>query len=171
MKNFNSRAFGFNFTNRSASLAAREAERLVKLNPNARELKFFNEVDDALYVLADHQRLVQVFVNLYTNAVDASEPGGYIQTTAKATRDKVQIRITDTGHGIHSSIRDKIMEPFFTTKTPGEGTGLGLALADNIVNDYNGSVRLQARRGRRAGTEAIVQLPRATAPMEARVNG
>lgn len=153
------------------NLAAREAERLVKLNPNARELKFFNEVDDALYVLADHQRLVQVFVNLYTNAVDASEPGGYIQTTAKATRDKVQIRITDTGHGIHSSIRDKIMEPFFTTKTPGEGTGLGLALADNIVNDYNGSVRLQARRGRRAGTEAIVQLPRATAPMEARVNG
>ncbi len=142
---------------------ALEAGRLVQLDPEANQIEFTYDIAKDMQVLAAHQSLVQVFVNLYNNAVHASADGGRIHTSAKRQRNHVQIRITDSGHGIPSSIRSKIMEPFFTTKRPGEGTGLGLALVDNILSHYHGSVRLQSRRGRGTGAEAIIQLPRATA--------
>lgn len=142
---------------------ALEAGRLVQLDPNAGAIEFSYDIAEDLQVLAAHQSLVQVFVNLYTNAVQASPSGGRIHTSAKRQRNMLQIRITDTGIGIPGAIRSKIMEPFFTTKQPGEGTGLGLALVDNILSHYHGSVRLQSRRGRGSGAEAIIELPRATA--------
>jgi len=138
---------------------AEEAEHLVRLNPGARSMRFGHELDAALEVMGEHQRLVQVFVNLYSNAVDACGGEGAITTTAKAQRDGIQIRISDTGPGVPTSIRDKVLEPFFTTKTPGEGTGLGLALAHNIIEEFGGRLKLNNRRGRGGGAEVVIRLP------------
>ena len=93
--------------------------------------------------------------------MDACDEGGEIATLVRSQRDGVNLRILDTGHGIPSGIRDKVLEPFFTTKTPGHGTGLGLALAQNIISNYGGSLRIQPRRGRSAGTEVLIRLRRA----------
>ncbi len=136
-----------------------EAERLVQLNPQARGLSFRHELPADAAVIADHQGLVQVLVNCYTNAMDACSESGLIHTSAKRLRQEWRIRITDNGHGIPAGIRDKVMEPFFTTKTPGQGTGLGLALAHNIIRDYQGRLLIQPRRGRTSGTEVIIRLP------------
>ncbi|MEX0430788.1 ATP-binding protein [Spiribacter insolitus] len=138
-----------------------EAERLVRLNPRSRGIIFSPELPGDVAVMADHQRLVQVLVNLYSNAVDACDPGGRIATAVRLQRDAVTLRILDTGHGIPSGIRDRVLEPFFTTKTLGHGTGLGLALAQNIITNYGGSLRIQPRRGRSGGTEVMIRLPRA----------
>ena len=141
-----------------------EAERLIRLNPRARHVVFDSDIAEDMAVMADHQRLVQVLVNLYSNAVDACQAGGEIATRARRQRDTISLRIVDSGHGIPSGIRDKVLEPFFTTKTPGEGTGLGLALAQNIISNYGGSLRIHSRRGRSAGTEVLIRLPRAPLP-------
>ncbi|TQF00240.1 MAG: GHKL domain-containing protein [Spiribacter salinus] len=150
---------------------AEEAKRLVSLASRARALSFLTDIPAGLAVMAEHQRLVQVFVNFYSNAVDACEPGDEIRTTAKRQRDTVTIRITDSGHGIPAGIRDKVLEPFFTTKAPGQGTGLGLSLAYNIVSDYQGSLNLQPRRGRTSGTEVVIRLPVADLPGELQAHG
>lgn len=143
-----------------------EAKRVLQLNPNARDVKFEIAVAPELNVLAERQRLVQVFVNLLSNAVDACavDPAakGHISMTAKTLRDRVEVRIIDNGHGIPSAIADKVLEPFFTTKPPGQGTGLGLALAYSIVQDYDGSLQLQPRRGKVEGTEVLLRLIKAT---------
>ena len=138
---------------------AREARDLVQLNPRARELSFSLDIPDDLLVLAEHQRLVQVFVNFYSNAVDACDADGQISVNARRQRDMAVVRISDTGHGIPQAIRDKVLEPFFTTKTPGQGTGLGLSLAWNIINDYAGRLDIQPRRGRSHGTQVTIRLP------------
>ncbi len=149
---------------------AEEAQQLLQLNPRTRGIDFAIDIHPRLAVMAEHRRLVQVFVNLYSNAVDACGEDGQITTTAKAQRDMVQIRITDNGHGLPGSIRNKVLEPFFTTKTPGSGTGLGLALAHNIVTDYGGSLKLQPRRGR-SGAEVIIRLALATVNEEPQTHG
>ena len=144
----------------------KEAQRVLQLNPSARHIQFKTAVDSKLKVLAEHQRLVQVFVNLLSNAVDActseAPEQGHVSLTAKTYRDRVEVRVTDNGHGIPPAIADKVLEPFFTTKPPGLGTGLGLALAYSIVQDYEGSLSLQARRGKVTGTEVVLRLIRAT---------
>ncbi|MBS3785890.1 MAG: PAS domain S-box protein [Gammaproteobacteria bacterium] len=143
-----------------------EAQRVLQLNPSARHIQFEAAVDPTLKVFAEHQRLVQVFVNLLSNAVDActsedSEQGN-VSITAKVSRDRVEVHVIDNGQGIPPAIADKVLEPFFTTKPPGLGTGLGLALAYSIVQDYEGSLSLQARRGKATGTEVVLRLIRAT---------
>mgnify|MGYP000155446270 CR=1 FL=1 len=138
---------------------ASQAERLVRLGPNARDIQFTHDLPADLAVMAEHQRLVQVFVNFFSNSVDACKPGGSITITGRRQRDQAVIRIIDTGHGIPTGIRDKILEPFFTTKAPGQGTGLGLSLAWNMINEYGGELDVQPRRGRQAGTQVTIRLP------------
>lgn len=146
-----------------------EAQRVLRLNPRAKNIKIHSTVSPMLYVLAEHQRLVQVFVNLLSNAVDAcvadeaeAAESGQVEITAKAQRGVIDIRVIDNGHGIPPAIADKVLEPFFTTKPPGLGTGLGLALAYSIVQDYEGTLQLQPRRGTVIGTEVILRLTKAT---------
>lgn len=142
-----------------------EAQRVLRLNPRARSVQMSSSVAPDLFVLAEHQRLVQVFMNLLSNAVDACADNqaerGRISISAKPHRSVVDIRLLDNGHGIPANIADKIFEPFFTTKPPGLGTGLGLALAYSIVQDYGGSLQLRPRRGTVRGTEVILRLTKA----------
>jgi signal transduction histidine kinase len=112
-----------------------------------------------------------VFLNLISNGFyaatrRAAEAGNGFEPTLKAaTRnlgDKVEIRIRDNGTGIPEEIREKIFNPFFTTKPAGEGTGLGLSMShDIVVKQHGGTIDLATEAG--AFTEFIITLPR-TAP-------
>ncbi len=101
-------------------------------------------------VIADPDRLEQVFINLLINARDAIMdrqcPNGEQSVSKKiflrsrAEARQVVVEVCDTGIGIPPAVRDKIFEPFFTTKEVGKGTGLGLSISYGIINDFGGSI-------------------------------
>ncbi len=95
-------------------------------------------------VSANGQRLIQVLVNLLLNAADALEGEGTITITGRHIEDKgrVELRVANTGPSIPEEDRGRIFDPFFTTKEPGHGTGLGLAVAQTIVESYEGVLSL-----------------------------
>src|SRR5690606_14598319 len=107
-------------------------------------------------VMADRVRLEQVIINLLRNALDATrgaaEPHVEILLTAGET---ATLAVRDNGHGIADL--DNLFEPFYTTKKPGEGVGLGLAISSGIVKDLGG--RLTARNAPGGGAVFEVQLP------------
>lgn len=138
-----------------------EAIHLLQLDHQAKPLHFDNHCDRELLVLADAQRLLQVFVNLLGNARDASEPGGRVRMSVSSGEGMATIDVEDEGTGIPAEQQSQVFEPFFTTKDPGEGTGLGLALVYSIMEDMGGSVQIQSPIGppERPGTRVILQLP------------
>jgi signal transduction histidine kinase/ligand-binding sensor domain-containing protein len=127
-------------------------------------------------VFAVPQDISRVFLNIVNNAcyatherkrqADASGEQGYAPTLQVTTRnlgDVVEVRIRDNGNGIPPEIRDRIFNPFFTTKPTGLGTGLGLSIShDIIVQQHHGQLEVNSEPGR--FTEFIVRLPRAAAP-------
>jgi two-component system NtrC family sensor kinase len=103
------------------------------------------ELDDHLpEIVGDPQQLQQVFLNLLLNGADAIPEGGKI--TIKTSHDKegktIAIKVQDTGKGIPSELKERIFQPFFTTKGKGKGTGLGLAVSKRIVEEHGGSIEV-----------------------------
>ncbi len=112
------------------------------------------------------QDIGRVILNLITNAFYATNEKtkqlsqGYEPTVSVSTKkmaDKIEIKITDNGDGIPQKIIDKIFQPFFTTKPTGQGTGLGLSLAYDIVKAHGGEIKVETKENE--GTEFIIQLP------------
>jgi PAS domain S-box-containing protein len=112
-------------------------------------------------VLADHNRLEQVFVNLVSNAIDAiDEKSAGREETADGGRrivirsfqkeDRVVAEVMDTGVGMAEEVQAKLFEPFFTTKKVGKGTGLGTSISYGIVRGYDGTIDIQSQPGRGA---------------------
>ena len=116
-----------------------------------------------LYALCDSNRLQQVLVNLFSNALDAMEMAGSRprQLVVEAGREgaRVLISVTDSGPGIPEDVRAHLFEPFFTTKPQGKGLGLGLAISEQIVRESGG--RLRAESPPEGGARFIIDLPRA----------
>jgi signal transduction histidine kinase len=111
-------------------------------------------------VVADPDRLVQVIVNLIQNASDAirERPSGGVRVSAERERNGlVAIRVDDDGPGISDAVRQRLFEPFATTKPPGEGTGLGLYTSYMLVQAMHGSLSLENRR--EGGARATLRLP------------
>jgi signal transduction histidine kinase len=110
-------------------------------------------------VLADADKLRQVFLNVLRNAHEALGPGGKIGVSCDAVeeggRTMVRVRITDNGPGIAEKDRPNIFEPFFTTKP--SGFGLGLANARKIVEQHNGTIATGKKRGR--GSAFVILIP------------
>lgn len=110
----------------------------------------------AVMVMADRVRLEQVLINLLRNAIDAtksvSEPAIDILIS---TGEMAVISVRDNGPGVKDL--DSLFEPFYTTKAPGDGVGLGLAISSGIVNDFHG--RLTARNGQAGGAVFMLELP------------
>jgi len=119
------------------------------------------------------QEITRVFLNLISNgfyaATKRKEAGeeGFEPTLIATTKDlgnKVEIRIRDNGTGIPPEVREKMFNPFFTTKPAGEGTGLGLSMShDIIVKQHGGKIDVDTRQG--SFTEFIITLPRAAAAL------
>jgi len=100
-------------------------------------------------------QLVQVFLNLVLNAVDATEKGGQIELRAECTDDGVVVTVRDDGTGIASEHAARVFQPYFTTKK--NGTGLGLFVSHKLVADHGGRMEFESRLG--AGTTFRVFLP------------
>ncbi len=112
--------------------------------------------EDPVIVMGDRMRIEQVMVNLLRNALDATksvaEPDVEI---ILAAGDMAVLTVRDNGYGIKDI--ESLFEPFYTTKQPGDGVGLGLAISSGIVNDHGG--RLTARNGQKGGAVFEMQLP------------
>jgi two-component system, NtrC family, C4-dicarboxylate transport sensor histidine kinase DctB len=110
----------------------------------------------AVMVMADRIRLEQVIINLLRNALDATKDTDTPQIDILLSAgETATLTVRDNGHGI--SELDNLFEPFYTTKKPGEGVGLGLAISSGIVTDLGG--RLTARNGEGGGAVFEMQLP------------
>ncbi|MCV9385918.1 sensor histidine kinase [Reichenbachiella ulvae] len=102
-------------------------------------------------------KLHQVFINLLSNSIHAIENEGEITLCTATEKDEAVIKITDNGKGIEDQIMTRIMDPFFTTKDPGQGTGLGLTISYNIIKDHEGSINVISQLEK--GTDVIIKLP------------
>ena len=124
-----------------------------------------NFTEDLPPVRGDSGHLQQVFMNLVTNAVAAMREGGTLTISTRLSDfdSRVEIIFKDTGHGIKREDRDKIFNPFFTTREVGEGTGLGLSACYGMVTNYGGHITFESvtedEDGDRVGTTFTVSLP------------
>jgi Na+/proline symporter/signal transduction histidine kinase len=142
-----------------------EAINLVSLSQAGKQMHYQNQCETGLMVKGFAQKLVQVFVNLLTNATDASNPGQIVTIESEVSGGQILISVTDQGKGIAEEHLSKIFEPFFTTKTVGEGTGLGLSLTYNIVKEHGGTISVTSKP--MAGCRFDITLPAADAAMAA----
>ncbi len=145
-----------------------ESISLLQLGRKSSNIRFLNLCDADHRVVGDQQKLQQVFINLLTNAVDASSDSSELSKSStitirtSATPHTVSIEVEDQGHGIPAAIQERLFEPFFTTKEAGKGTGLGLALTWNIVEEHFGSIQIVSPVDKvlERGTRFIISLPR-----------
>jgi two-component system NtrC family sensor kinase len=109
--------------------------------------------------VVDPSQMQQVFLNMIINAAEAMEEEGTItlETSTNSGESAIDIRITDTGHGIPEKLFDKLFDPFFTTKEVGHGTGLGLAISYGIIKEHGGNIFVESKVSE--GTKFIVRLP------------
>lgn len=112
---------------------------------------------EKLFIKGNRSLLSQVLMNLFTNARDAMPDGGALLIEAEKRRDKVVLRVSDTGHGMDKVTQEKIFDPFFTLKEVGRGTGLGLSTTHGIIEQHNGSISVSSRPGK--GTTFKIYLP------------
>jgi two-component system sensor histidine kinase HydH len=111
--------------------------------------------DTSLIVRLDAVRMQRALVNLVTNAVDASEPGGKVTVGAARGNGRLLITVSDEGAGMDQDTLDNIFVPFFTKKRT--GTGLGMSIAKKIVEAHGGKIQLRSGSGK--GTQVTIDLP------------
>ncbi len=125
--------------------------------------------DDLPLIMADSDRLEQVFINLLVNARDAVDEKWQSKVVANDSKQitlktrsrdhEIVVKISDTGPGIEDEVIDRIFEPFFTTKKVGQGTGLGLSISYGIIHECKG--RIKAVSPDRDGATFIMKFPTA----------
>jgi len=102
--------------------------------------------DADVWVIAEPIRLEQVMVNLIMNALDAvqqtHDPSVRVSWKICPNTEEVEILVEDNGPGIESDCKEHIFDPYFTTKSPGKGLGLGLSISYNILQDFDGRISL-----------------------------
>ena len=140
--------------------ALREAMRMA-YNELRHHARLESDLESRATVRANPRRLIQLFVNLLTNAAQAIAAGqaaaNRIHVRTSIDGDQVVIRIKDTGQGIPEADRERLFEAFYTTKQARGGTGLGLPVCKRIVDDLEGEIDFTTREG--LGTEFVVRLP------------
>ncbi len=150
-----------------ASLAEVAADVLALVRPQKafKSIEVRLELEDGLAKVAlSPQRLTQVLLNLVLNAAAAIASTGTITVRARQDGNRVRVEVEDTGPGISADVRDRIFEPFVTTKDVGSGTGLGLAVCRGIVESAGGTISLDD--GSAAGARFVVRLPNARSSVE-----
>jgi signal transduction histidine kinase len=108
-------------------------------------------------IWTDPNQIRQVMINLLSNAIHATSQGGRISIQVESIDGGVSLAVIDTGSGIPKEHLEKIFEPFFSTKSPGKGTGLGLFVTREIVEKFGGTVVVDSQLGH--GTQFTVQIP------------
>jgi len=110
-------------------------------------------------IVADESQLQQVFMNIIINAAEAMDGKGKLSlsTSMNTDRTHIEIKISDTGHGIKEEDKKRLFEPFFSTKEVGKGTGLGLAISYSIIQKHQGTIDVKSEEGK--GSTFTVKLP------------
>ncbi len=132
--------------------------RLVKSQvPSA--VSIVIDIPENLFLPMDVQRIQEVVIIMIINAAQAITGEGKITISASIDKEKAEavIEITDTGMGIADDIKERIFDPFYTTKDEGQGTGLGLSIAYGIIQKHNGKIVVESEAG--SGTSFFIHLP------------
>jgi two-component system nitrogen regulation sensor histidine kinase NtrY len=118
-------------------------------------------------VMADPEAIKRAVANLVDNAAESMQDSLLkeitISTSLVASRDAVELAVSDTGHGVSRDVKERLFLPYFSTKQ--RGTGLGLAIVSRIVEDHNGSIRVEENKP--IGTRFVIELPVATEALSA----
>lgn len=128
------------------NIVVKEALNIIQYGKKVKDITFSLELDDTLpEIAAVPDQVVQVFINILMNAVDSLESrSGTITVRSRRREQEVEVVIRDTGKGIEPSALEKIFEPFYTTKTTGQGTGLGLWVSYGIVKSFGGDIFVES---------------------------
>jgi signal transduction histidine kinase len=136
-----------------------EAVQLINREMVNKDIKIVQEIDDSASIIwSDPYRLRQVLINLLTNAIHATGSGGKITISLKSVGEEVALTLKDTGQGIPKENLKRIFEPFFSTKSPGQGTGLGLFVTRSIIEKLGGAIEVESQLGH--GTSFQIKLPK-----------
>ena len=103
------------------------------------------------------EAVAQAVRNLIHNGLDASPSNGRVQLETSLQNGSLEVRVVDRGTGMSEDVLQRAREPFFTTKEPGRGIGLGLSLTQNVISELGGRLSFQSEPG--VGTEAVVTIP------------
>jgi signal transduction histidine kinase/CheY-like chemotaxis protein len=126
--------------------------------------RLVRELEPVAPVLGHDGRISQVFLNLVINAARAIEEGSpesnEIRVRTRMVDDEVQITVEDTGQGVAKEHLPRLFEPFFTTRSPGAGAGLGLSICHNLVRAHGGRIDVESEKGE--GSRFVVTFPAAT---------
>ncbi len=131
---------------------------IVKYDKRVRNVKFETHLKSSLpkiNIAAD--QLLQVFVNILINALDAIEGNGIVIVKSDYDDENIYINITDNGCGMDEKTMERIFDPFFTTKEVGKGTGLGLSVSYGIIKQYNGEILVKSKLNE--GSTFTVKIP------------
>ena len=113
---------------------------------------------EGCYIMGNETQISQLLLNLLINAFHATEAkSGSVMVSTEVKDNKLLLTVSDNGYGISETSMKRIFEPFFTTKKGGEGTGLGLAIAEQVVEEHQGSIKVESKEGE--GTTFFVDFP------------
>ncbi len=139
---------------RISLLAEQSAQQNVRVEFDKKTNR--NDVNETAEIVADRERLAQVFDNLFRNALEAMPDGGRLNISLEKKSDFYRVQISDTGAGFSDTERERLFEPFFTTKD--NGTGLGLTISREIIEAHGGKIYLLDNEG--TGATFAVELPK-----------
>jgi PAS domain S-box-containing protein len=130
---------------------------LVRYDKNFKKIDIHTDVHDTPALRIDPDQIQQVFLNLILNARDAMPDGGKLEISVKKSNGHVEMLFADTGQGIDAEVKDKVFDPFFSTKGPTKGTGLGLSICYSIIKDHGGTIEIESEK--KKGTRFIIKIP------------
>lgn len=155
-----SRASGIQKEPVDINMTINESLLLLRKQLENHNIKVETRLDDNLpRAFGNASQIQQVFVNMIANARDAMEPkgGGTLTIKTSLKSGNIEASLKDTGCGMPKEVLDRLSEPFFTTKGPEKGTGLGTSISFSIINDHNGDIDISSKVG--SGTLIKIKLP------------
>lgn len=146
--------------NEPGDVAAAITDTATLLNPqkSLKEIELHLDIEQDLpRVPLSREQLMQILLNLVLNSADAVGPGGRIELCARFVHGRIELTVADNGPGVAKEIRDRLFEPFATTKDVGRGTGLGLAVCRGLIDAAGGSIVLDDAHA--PGARFVISLP------------
>ena len=137
----------------------KEAIKISKLSPLFDNVEVLTDYQDLPPINGNIGEIQQVFTNLMMNASHAMNGDGRLYVKSRYEEGYIIVTIKDTGAGIKKDHLDKLFTPFFTTKDPGKGTGLGLNIVHKIITNHAGSISVESEEGK--GATFMIRLPKA----------
>lgn len=132
-----------------------ETATLLKKMFNDRKIKLIIDANELQYAFVDEDHFKQILLNLLLNAIHAIKDEGTIRVIVQNQEGKVEIFVIDTGKGIEKENLPKIFYPFFTTNT--KGTGLGLAVVEQLLHQNNGVIRVESEFGNGTTVKLLIE--------------